>query len=121
MMCDPALQMDKTWSAQASRPYDPYLTPKGEEQVIDGGSGGGGGGAKGVGRFVSILPTLTWSCLSMQQHDKVNIQHQSLMQNCSHLVYPSSHAPCVCRNADTGQSCAKDGKVGLAKVSRWHA
>lgn len=27
------LQMDKTWSAQASRPYDPYLTPKGEEQV----------------------------------------------------------------------------------------
>lgn len=30
------LQMDKTWSAKASRPYDPYLTPKGEEQV--GGS-----------------------------------------------------------------------------------
>ena len=27
-------QMDKTWSAQASRPYDPYLTPKGEEQVL---------------------------------------------------------------------------------------
>ena len=27
------MQMDKTWSAQASRPYDPYLTPKGEEQV----------------------------------------------------------------------------------------
>ena len=28
------VQMDKTWSAQASRPYDPYLTPKGEEQVL---------------------------------------------------------------------------------------
>ena len=30
-ICD--AQMDKSWSAQASRPYDPYLTPKGEEQV----------------------------------------------------------------------------------------
>ena len=29
----PCLQIDKTWSAQAVRPYDPYLTPKGEEQV----------------------------------------------------------------------------------------
>lgn len=28
-----AVQIDKTWSAQAARPYDPYLTPKGEEQV----------------------------------------------------------------------------------------
>lgn len=26
-------EMDKSWSAQASRPYDPYLTPKGEEQA----------------------------------------------------------------------------------------
>lgn len=26
-------EIDKTWSAQAVRPYDPYLTPKGEEQA----------------------------------------------------------------------------------------
>ncbi|KAL3136249.1 hypothetical protein ABBQ32_007258 [Trebouxia sp. C0010 RCD-2024] len=26
-------EIDKTWSAQAARPYDPYLTPKGEEQA----------------------------------------------------------------------------------------
>ena len=32
-MCGFVVQMDKTWSAQASRPYDPYLTQKGEEQV----------------------------------------------------------------------------------------
>lgn len=33
LICDFAVQIEKTWSAQAARPYDPYLTPKGEEQV----------------------------------------------------------------------------------------
>ncbi len=30
---DALLQIDKEWSAKAERPFDPYLTPKGEQQA----------------------------------------------------------------------------------------
>lgn len=46
------LQMDKTWSAKASRPYDPYLTPKGEEQV--------GGSLHPCSSITSVHHLITW-------------------------------------------------------------